>query len=229
MDIAEAINSRKSIRAFEPRAVPREILSEIVEIALRAPSWANTQPWEFALVGGRVLAEIHQAFMEKGMASEPMHPDLAAPQEFPERYNNRRRVLGRNLFELKGIGREDRKQRAEWGLQGLKLFGAPNVIYVYTERSYCFQADGLSVWPAFDCGLVAENIMLLAPKYGLGTVPEIQAVAYPEILREILEIPASKVLVLGLAIGYPDWEDPVNQLQSERDPLDKVARWYGIT
>ena len=61
MDIAEAINHRKSIRAFKPDAVPQEILKDIMELALRAPSWANTQPWEFAIVGGRKLEEIRQA------------------------------------------------------------------------------------------------------------------------------------------------------------------------
>jgi len=228
MDITEAIGKRKSIRAFKPETVPRETLSELVELALRAPSWANTQPWEFAIVTGRPLEKINQAFIAKGEASEPMHPDLAAPQEFPERYNDRRRVLGRKIFELKGIGREDREQRAAWGLEGLKLFGAPNVIYIYTDHSLCFQADGLNVWPAFDCALVAQNIMLLAPKFGLGTVPEIQAVAYPEVLREVLGIADSKVFVLGIAIGYPDWDDAVNQLHSERDALEALAKWHGF-
>ncbi len=228
MDITEAIRNRKSIRAFKPDAVPQEILVEIMELALRAPSWANTQPWEFAIVSGKKLEEIGQAFIEKAKALERMHPDVAAPQEFPEPYDTRRRAIGRKLFEIKGISREDREQRISWGLQGLRLFGAPNVIYIYTDRSFYFQGDSLNVWPVFDCGLVAENIMLLATKYGLGTVPEIQAVAYPEVLREVLEIPDSKLIVLGIAIGYPNWDDSVNQLYSERDPLDKVAKWYGF-
>ena len=228
MDITEAIRNRKSIRAFKPDAVPQKILVEIMELALRAPSWANTQPWEFAIVSGRKVKEIGQAFTEKAKASERMHPDVAAPQEFPEPYNARRRAIGRKLFEIKGISREDRERRTSWELQGISLFGAPNVIYIYTDRSFYFQGDSLNVWPVFDCGLVAENIMLLATKYGLGTVPEIQAVAYPEVLRKILEIPDSKLIVLGIAIGYPDWDDSVNQLYSERDPLDKVARWYGF-
>lgn len=228
MNIAEAMGNRKSIRAFKLEAVPRKTLSDMMELALRAPSWANTQPWEFAIVSGRPLEKINQVFKEKGEASERMHPDLAALEEFPEPYDNRRRVLGRKIFELKGIGRKDREQRAAWALEGLTLFGAPNVIYIYTDRSFCFQADSPNVWPVFDCGLVAENIMLLAPTYGLGTIPEIQAVAYPEILRETLGIPDSKVFVLGIAIGYPDWDDPINQLHSERDPLDNVAKWYGF-
>jgi nitroreductase len=75
---------------------------------------------------------------------------------------------------------------------------------------------------------VAENIMLLATKYGLGTIAQIQAVGHPNVLRKVLGIPDSKLIVLGIAIGYPDWDDPINQLRSEREPLDNVSTWYGF-
>ena len=228
MDIAEAIGQRKSIRAFKSDAVPKETLKEVMERALRAPSWANTQPWEFAIVGGETLEEISKGFLEKAQAGEPMNPDLAAPQGYPEPYNSRVRGVGKKLFEVMGIGREDKEKRMQWGLEGFKLFGAPNAIYIYTDRSFYFQDDSLNIWPVFDCGLVAENIMLLAPEYGLGTVPAIQAVAYPDVLRKALGIPDSKLMVLGIAVGYPDSDHPLNQFRSERDPLDNVAKWYGF-
>jgi nitroreductase len=113
-------------------------------------------------------------------------------------------------------------------LQGLRVFEAPCVIYLLFDRSLYQQGDTLNIWPLFDCGLVAENIMLLATKYGLGTIPQIQAVVYPDVLRKVLGIPDSKVIVLGIAIGYPDWDDPVNQLRSEREPLDSVSAWHGF-
>lgn len=228
MDILEAIDGRRSIRAFKPDAVSREVLEKVMELALRAPSWANTQPWEFAIVGGKKTEELRQAFIDKARAGEPMSPDLAGPQGFPEPYDSRRRTVGRKLFELKGIGREDREQRAAWGLQGLRLFEAPNTIYIYTDRSFYSQGDSLNVWPVFDCGLVAENIMLLATNYGLGTLPAIQAVAYPDVLRKVLQIPDSKLIVLGLAIGYPNWDDAANELRSEREPLAEIATWHGF-
>ena len=109
MEIVEAIHHRKSIRAFKPDSVPQEILKEIVELALRAPSWANTQPWEFAVVSGTKLEEIKQAFVER--VEEPRHPDIPGPREFPEPYDTRRRVLGRKVLELKGISREDKEKR----------------------------------------------------------------------------------------------------------------------
>ena len=228
MDIVEAIQKRKSIRAFKPDPVPKIILKEIFDVALRAPSWANTQPWEFAIVTGQKLEKIRQAFVEKGTAAEEDSPDIPRPREFPQIYDTRRRVVGRKVLELKGIQREDREKRGRWLLQGLRLFEAPCAIYVYIDRSFYMQGDGLNIWPIFDCGLVAENIMLLATKHGLGTIAQIQAVVYPDVLRKVLGIPDSKLIVLGIAVGYPDQDDPVNQLHSEREPLENVSTWYGF-
>ena len=226
MDICEAVNQRKSIRAFKPDPVPQEVLSEIIELALRAPSWANTQPWEFAVVSGRKLEELRRGFVEK--AQEEPKSDIARPQQFPDPYDTRRRAVRAKLSELKGIRTEDREGRGWWRLHGLNHFGAPSVIYIYIDRSFYFQDRGLNVWPIFDCGLVAENIMLLATKYGLGTIPQAQAVIFPDVIRKVLGMPDSKIIVLGIAIGYPNWDDPANQFRSEREPLNNVARWYGF-
>jgi nitroreductase len=227
MDIVEAINQRKSIRAFKSDPVPKEILKEIMELALRAPSYDNTQPWELAIVTGKKLEEIRQTFVEKAATADP-NPDIPLTREFPQPYDTRRRALGRKVLELKGISREDREKRMWWLLQGLRSFEAPCVIYIYIDRSFYQQGDRLNIWPVFDCGLVAENIMLLATRYGLGTIPQIQAVVYPDVLRKVLGIPDSKLIVLGISVGYPDWDDPVNQLRSEREPLDNVSTWHGF-
>ena len=228
MDISEAIELRKSVRAFKTDPVPKDTLAEIMEQSLRAPSWANTQPWELAIVAGEPLEEIRKAVNEKIQAGEMMNPDLAAPTGYPEPYDTRRRGVGKGLFEAMGIPREDKERRMKWGMEGMMMFGAPCVIIIYTDRSFYLHDDCLNVWPVFDCGLIAENIMLLAPKYGLGTIPEIQAVAYPDVLKKSLSLPESKILVLGIAIGYPDKDHAVNTFRSNRDPLDAVARWYGF-
>jgi len=228
MDIIEAINQRKSIRAFKSNPVPKEVLKEIVGLALRAPSWGNTQPWEFAIATGKKLEEIRQAFVEKAAAAEEDNPDIPRPREFPQPYDARYRAIGRKVLELKGISREDKERRRWWILQGLRLFKAPCAIYIYIDRSFYRQGDTLNIWPVFDCGLVAENIMLLATRYGLGTIAQIQAVVYPDVLKKVLGIPDSKVIVLGISIGYPDWDDPVNQFRSEREPLDNVSTWHGF-
>ncbi|MFC2059003.1 nitroreductase [Chloroflexota bacterium] len=226
MDIAEAIGQRKSIRAFKSDPVPREILESILEMAVRAPSWANTQPWEFAIVSGTQLEEIRQGFIEK--AKEEPTSDIARPKEFPEPFNSRLRAVGAKLLEIRGIQREDKERREWWRQQVLRHYGAPSVIYILIDRDFYFQGDDINVWPVFDCALVAENIMLLAIKYGLGTIALAQAVTHSGIVREVLGISDSKLMVLGIAIGYPDWDDAINQLHSDREPLESIAKWYGF-
>lgn len=226
MDIVETIHQRRSIRAFKPNPVPQKLLKEIVDVALRSPSWANTQPWEFAIVGGKTMDNIREGFVAKS-AGLP-NPDVPIPKEFPEPYNTRRRAVGAQVFEIKGIKREDKEKRIAWTMAGLRLFEAPNAIYILTDRSFYKQSDSINVWPIFDCGCVAENIMLLATKHGLGTIVQIAAVMYPDVLRNILEIPDTKLIIIGIAIGYPDWDEPINQLHTDRASLSEVATWHGF-
>ena len=220
MDISEAIYQRKSIRAFKPDPVPLEILKKIMEESIRAPSWANTQPWEFAVATGKPLEEIRAGFLEKGLTSPS--PDVPRPPEFPERYAARIRVLDKQNRLVTPKDWESRR------VQNFKHYGAPAVIYLLTGREFYYQARGLNVWALYDCGAVVQNIALLATKHGFGTIIQAQAAAYPDVLRKVLQIPDSKIILLGIAIGCPDWENPVNQFQTEREPLKSIATWHGF-
>jgi nitroreductase len=220
MDISEAINRRQSIRAFKSDPVPRDILKQILEESLRAPSWANTQPWEFAVATGKPLEDIRAGFLEKKMTSAS--PDVARPPEFPERYAARIRVLDK---QNRLVTKKDWESRQ---VQNFKHFGAPAVIYLLTRREFYYQTKGLNVWALYDCGAVVQNILLLATRYGLGTIVQAQAAAYPDLLRHALEIDESKIILLGIAIGYPDWEHSINQFRTEREPLDSITTWHGF-
>jgi nitroreductase len=226
MDIFEAVKTRKSIRSFKPDPVSQEILKTILEAALLAPSWANTQPWELAVVGGSQLERIKQEFLERGNAESL--PDVPRPQEFPEPHLARIQALVKKEMEMLGINREDREGRDWWRLQNTKSYGAPCMIYILLDRAFYYQAKGVNAWSIFDCGLVAENIMLLATAYGLGTTAQAQAVAYPDILRKVLGIPDSKLILLGIAIGYPNWNDKIAHFRPDKEPLSKMVRWFGI-
>jgi len=220
MDVAEAIKERKSVRAFKPAAVSLDIIREIVEQALRAPSWANTQPWEFAIVTGKQLEEIRKGFLERG-DQEP-NPDVARPYDLPEPYMSRVMALP---FRKQMPSKEDMDLRR---IQNFKHYGAPAIIYLLVGRSFFYQAKGINVWSLYDCGGVVQNILLLAINHGLGTIAQAQAVVHPDIVRKVLNIPQSKLIALGIAIGYPDWDNPMNQSSTEREPLGEVARWYGF-
>jgi len=225
MDITTAIKERKSTKAFRPDPVPQSVLEEIMELALRAPSWANTQPWEFVIAAGTKLDEIKEQLVKK--VDEPPALDIVRPWGFPEPYASRTGRLMATEQKIKGIKREDREGRGWWRLQGLRNYGAPAVIYILIDRAFYFQEE-VNAWLLFDCGLVAENIMLLATARGLGTVAQAQAVNYPDVLRKALAIPESKLIVLGIAVGYPDENDPINHFRSERESLASMAKWCGF-
>lgn len=220
MDVVDAIRERKSVRAFKPDPVSLDMLRQIVEQALRAPSWANTQPWEFAIVTGKPLEEIQRGFNERG-EQEP-DSEVARPYEFPEPYLSRIQALApKNWTPTK----EDMDFHR---IQNYRHYGAPAVIYLLVGRPFFYQAKAINVWSMYDCGSAVQNIMLLATNYGLGTVAQAQAVIYPDIIRKVLGIPESKLIALGIAIGYPDWDNPINQSRTQREPLSGVAKWYGF-
>jgi nitroreductase len=220
MNLSEAIEQRKSIRAYKPDSVSLDILKRILEEAVRAPSWANTQPWEFAIAAGEPLEEIRRGFIEKGSTSPA--PDVARPPAFPDRYAARIRVLDRQNRLVTPKDWESRR------VQNFRHYGAPAVIYLLTGREFYYQARGVNVWALYDCGAVVQNIALLATAYGLGTIIQAQAAAYPDVLRKVLGIPDSKIILLGIAIGHPDWDDAVNQFRTEREPLEAIATWHGF-
>ena len=224
MDVSEAINKRRSIRCFKPDPVPPDLLKKILQTALRSPSASNSQPWEFAVVSGGKLNEIRQAFMEN--SSQIPVLDIPILLQYPEPWATRRRAVTAGLLDQLGIAREEKQKRMEWNSQSLKLWGAPCAIYIMIDRAYYHIEGNLNVWPVFDCGLITQTILLLATEHGLGTIPAVQLVLYPDILRKILNIPDSKLTLLGIAIGYPDPEHRVNQFRTEREPLDKVAKFY---
>jgi nitroreductase len=226
MDIIEAINKRKTYRGYKADLIPKEILQEIMKAAIRAPSWANTQPWEFAVVTGKKLDTIRQEFMKRA-ETEEQNPDLAFPRVFPDPYRSRLPAMKRGPDADKI--RNDKELRKERQMMGARMYDCPCIIYIYTERSFYTQEDkGLNVYPVFDCGLAAENIMLAAVKYGLGTTPAAQAVPYPDVVRKVLGLSKSKLIVLGIFIGYPDPAAPQYPVYSSREPLEDLVKFHGF-
>ena len=226
MDITKVINLRKSMRAFKPDPVPKAVLSEIMEKALRAPSWANIQPWELAIARGPKLAEIRRRVTEKKGVG--ISPDFLQFFKFPEPYDSRSRATVAKSHHSVGIKRENREKREWWELQQLNNFGAPCEIYVYIDRTLYLQDGNVNVWPIFDCGTITGIIALLAGNYDLGTITQARAVVYPDIIREVLGIPNTKLMLVGIAVGYPDLKNPVNQYTTDREPMDKLVSWYGF-
>ena len=228
MDVIQAIKERKSIRAFKPDPVPLDLLKKIIEQALRAPSWANTQPWEFAVATGKKLKAIQDAFVKRGMGPmQTSQSEVARPAEFPEPYISRIKKM--QVKESRGRTSQMTKEEMEARFaKNFSHYGATTCIYLLVGKNILFQEKGINVWAMYDSGSAVQNIMLLATNYGLGTIAQAMAVVYPDIIRKELGIPEDKLIALGIAIGYPDWKDPVNEDFRDREPLNKVAKFFGF-
>ncbi len=220
MDIIEAIKTRHSVRAFKPDPVPRDVLEQVLTVSLRAPSWANTQTWEFSVAGGNVMKELREALAARAFAQDDRTPVIAYP-EWPSPYKERRKENGIRLYQALGIGREDEEKKLNWFVDMYRFFDAPNAIYIYTE-------SGLSEWAIMNVGIMAQTISLAALEYGLGTIMLAAGINYPYEVKRILKLPDSKQLLIALAVGYPDPDALANKFRSNRAPLSEICTWHGM-
>jgi nitroreductase len=228
MDVLQAIKERKSIRAFKPDQVPLDLLKKILEDAMRAPSWANTQPWEFAVVTGNKLKAIQDAFVKRGPAAMPgSQPEVSRPYVFPDPFASR--IKNMQIKERRGRTSElSKEEMAHKMLINFTNYGATTCIYLLMDKSYYQQEKGINVWGMYDSGSAVQNIMLLAVNYGLGTIAQAMAVVYPDIIRQEVDISQDKCIALGIAIGYPDWDNELTKDFRDREPLDSMVKFYGF-
>ncbi len=218
MDALECIRTRMSIRAYRKEPVPVDVLTQIVETALWSPSYKNTQPWEVIILSGRKKEELSEmliGLLEKG---EPPCPDLPEPEGWPETNQQRIDRLYRMRAERTGIDLSDPEVIRKAKIANFRFYGAPHAIYLYQDAS-------LPLWSLFDLGLFAQSLMLAAHALGVATVPQAFATDYAKYVKEFLNIPASKRLVLGLSAGYPDMDSPANSFRPDRVDVKEILRF----
>jgi nitroreductase len=222
MDVIEAIRTRKSIRGYKSTPVSKEILRQILEVALRCPSARNTQPWEIAVVTGEVFNKIKQGTTEALLSGTNPDPDIKYSDAVEGRHKQYTLDSLYLIWDSMGIVREDKDARAKWAKVRISYFGAPAAIILFAE-SYL---DEMST--QFDIGLLTQTICLAALQHGLGTCIMRAPLDYPEVIRKFTGIPKSKKIVITIAIGYPDWDFPANKTQTARESLENITTWYGF-
>lgn len=221
MTVVEALDQRHSVRAFRSDPVPKETLAKILEAATRAPSWGNTQPWEIFVAAGDTLERLRQEFLTRHQQGVAPATDLPRPQSWPPELQQRMQENGARLFATAGIARDDQAARARHTQRNFEFFNAPVVVYLGMDRS-------LTPWSIFDLGMLAQSLMLAAQDYGVDSMPAVNLVAYPDAIRSELKLPEHLSIIIGIALGYANAEEAVNQHRSTRRPLEEVVRWYGL-
>jgi nitroreductase len=219
MEVAAAIKERRSIRKFQAQDVPKNIITDILEIARWSPSWGNTQPWDLYVLTGKTLAKFKEVNLQKTLAGEPAASDVPTLTDWPDTMKARYGALGKVVLSVQGIKREDKEGRIKYYQEMITFFDAPCLILT------CISRDNLVEYQMLDIGLITQSICLAAHGKGLGTCILAAAARYPAELRKIAAISDDKKIVAGIALGYPDWTFPLNKFERERAQLTEFVHW----
>ena len=219
-----AISSRRSIRAFLPRPVPREEIASILAVASRAPSGTNTQPWKVHVLTGeakaRLSASILAAYEDPAVARTHSDEWDYYPREWASPYLERRRKVGWDLYGLLGIAKADKaRMHAQHG-RNYGFFDAP-VGLVFTIDRIMRQGSYL------DYGMVLQGVMVAARARGLDTCPQAAFMQFHRIIAGQLAIPATEMVVCGMSLGYADPSRVENSLHTDREPVDAFTTFHG--
>ena len=219
MELQKAIENRRSIRMFLPRSVPRETIEAIVTKALWAPSWGNTQPWEIIAADGPALEEFKKQNRQAMLDNLESKPDITTPNTWPEPLITRYKQVGMSVLGALKIERGDKQGRVQYYGDMNYLFDAPALLMFVAKKDLNLE------YTVLDCGLLIQNICLLAEEQGLGTCLLAASINYPENAHKLLAIPEDRKLIVGMAIGWPDREAAVNSFERKRGALDEFMRW----
>jgi nitroreductase len=222
MNVSEAVQSRRSVRAFTDQPVDRETLIRVLEKAQRSPSGGNVQPWNAIMLTGEPMQALFDRVAQefpKGRAALKPEYDIY-PKGLDGVYEERRFGVGEDMYASLGITREDKAKRLMWFAQNFRAFGAPVLMLVHTPKYM-----GPPQWS--DIGMWLQTIMLLLREEGLDSCAQEAWAAYSPQVREMVDIPDDDIFFCGMAIGYRDPDAPVNQFDVKRAGLDESVRWEG--
>tara|TARA_R110002110_G_scaffold68424_41_gene185234 strand:+ start:1233 stop:1910 length:678 start_codon:yes stop_codon:yes gene_type:complete len=223
MDLTEAMQSRRSIRGFTKDPVPRALLEEIIELANRAPSSMNTQPWHLHVLTGAPLERVREGNSTRMLSGVPPVREIVDHGAYQGPHRDRQVEIAKQLFAAMGIARDDKDMRQDWVMRGFRQFDAPVSIVVTFDKSL----EGGTI-AHFDLGAVTYGLVLAAWSKGLGTVVNGQGIMQSPVVREHAGIPDDEVILTCVALGWPDEEFAANSVVSRRREVDQVARFVGF-
>jgi nitroreductase len=204
----DVVRQRNSTRMFlRDKPVPRELIEEAVELAMRAPSNSNIQPWRLFIASGPRRDRLVEALLEEASVELPVTTGI------PETFLPLRQELGGLVYGSMGIARHDKDGRRLAQLRNWEFFRAPVGAVVCMHRDLGL-VDSLGV------GMFLQTLVLALTERGLGTCVQVSIAADPEILRAQLGIPDDLTVLCGLAIGYPDPAFAGNSLFTPRNPVE---------
>ena len=223
MNVTDAVTSRRSVRAFQDQPVDAAVLRRVLETAQRSPSGGNTQPWHAVMLTGAPLAALFAKVAQvlpQGRAAMAAEYNVYPP-ELDGAYEARRRAIGEAMYAALDIPRDNKLGRLGWFARNFQAFGAPVVMLVHTPKYM-----GPPQWS--DIGMWLQTVMLLLREAGLDSCAQEAWAVYSQQIRECVAIPDDHIFFCGMAIGWGDRAQMVNQFPVARADLDEAVRWEGF-
>ena len=223
MDVIETISSRYSTRSFKPDPVPKETIIKILEAALHSPSSGNSQPWEIFVAGGEVAKKIRKCYLDRFNREAPALPEMSGipVSQWPQAMKERMNTITSERQKLLGINPQDKEAMKVYREFNGGIFKAPVMVILGMDRV-------LSVWTAFDFGILSQSIMLAATNYGVDSIVAGAFSNYPDILHKELGIPDNLKIVIGIGLGYADPGHIINTYRAPRRTLNETVTFKGI-
>ena len=223
--VDEALTSRRSIRAFTAEPVDQQTISQILEVASRAPSGTNTQPWQVHVLTGdvrdKLVNAIQAVFSDPQEAAKHRAPHPYYPKDWKPHFLERRRKVGWDLYGLLGLTRENKAGMHAQHARNYQFFDAPVGLIFTIDKS-------LEIGSWLDYGMFLQAVMTAARGHGLDTCPQAAFTQFHQIIASELDLDEDETVVCGMALGYADNDAIENSLQTERAPVAKFATFRGF-
>jgi nitroreductase len=223
MEFSELIKARKSVRGYQQKPVPREVIEEILSVAKWSPSSMSTQPWRGPVVTGEPLERIRRGNTENMVKGVPPKRDFPMKEAYEGDHRQRQVAIAVQLFEAMGIARDDKERRTDWVMRGFRQFDAPvSLVLTYDKK---LEPAAIS---QFDLGAFSHAIVLAAWERGLGCVINGQGIMQSSVVRQHAGIPDDQNIMICIAMGYPDENFVANTVKSVREDNEKFVRYVGF-
>ncbi len=220
MDVLEALQKRKSVRAYLNKEVKKEKIELLLNSAKHSPSGVNMQPWDVCVVSGNKKRQIETKILEAFDGNEEERMDYNYyPLAWEEPYKSRRKETGLLMYKTMEVTREDKEKQIELWRANYRAFDAPVVLYFFIDAV-------LEKGSFLDYGMFLQSVMLTATQLGLATCTQAALAQYPHIVKEALSIDKDKKLVCAIALGYEDEDALINSYRTSRLELDEFVKFY---
>lgn len=214
----KVVESRRSVRGFLSTPVNDVLLTSVFELAQRAPSNCNTQPWQVHVVSGEKLEQLRRLLPANTLQGK-MTLDYPYEPKYNGIYQERQYDAANRMYGALNLERKDKAQRQEVFLRNYHFFGAPHVAFLFLPEQFGLRE-------AADVGMYAQTLMLALTAHGLASCPQTSLGFHADAVRECLGISADNKLLFGISFGFEDSSDPINEARIGRAPLAETTVFH---